>query len=92
MSIPIDLRMRCCVGTDALTSAGYPTRASTLATMAVRGGGPPFRKFGSAVVYKWSEGLSWARGRLSAPVTSTAELRHQRLVIQGAAANAGSAN
>jgi len=28
---------------EALTEAGYPTKAKTLATKASRGGGPPYR-------------------------------------------------
>lgn len=52
---------------DALTWAGSPTHASTLTMMAARGGGRPFNRFGRAVVYKWSEGLSWARAAAAAP-------------------------
>ena len=32
----------------ALTAAGFPIRAATLATKATRGGGPPFQRFGVA--------------------------------------------
>jgi hypothetical protein len=38
----------------ALTGKGYPVAAGTLATKAVRGGGPPYRKFGSRVLYRWA--------------------------------------
>src|SRR5437660_1292494 len=31
---------------EALTRAGFPIKAKTLATMATRGGGPPYRLFG----------------------------------------------
>ena len=31
---------------EALQEAGFPVRAKTLATMASRGGGPRFQKFG----------------------------------------------
>jgi hypothetical protein len=58
----------------ALTSAGFPVSAKTLATKATRGGGPAFRKFGSRPLYDWSETLRWAQARLSAPVVSTSEL------------------
>ena len=64
----------------ALTEKGYPITESTLATRAVRGGGPPFRKFGRAVVYRWGEALAWAENRLSAPMLSTAEARVKRKV------------
>jgi hypothetical protein len=54
----------------ALTEAGFPVRAKTLATQASRGGGPPYRRFGPRVLYVWSEGLSWAHARLSPPINS----------------------
>ncbi|GAB0118566.1 hypothetical protein Acid7E03_26380 [Acidisoma sp. 7E03] len=58
----------------ALNGLGYPITSQTLATKAVRGGGPPFRKFGArAVLYRWSEAVAWAEGKLSAPVNSTSE-------------------
>ncbi|RYC29710.1 hypothetical protein D3273_22485 [Lichenibacterium minor] len=58
----------------ALTASGYPVAAATLATLVSRGGGPIFRKFGSRALYRWSDALSWAQGRLSKPVRSSAEL------------------
>jgi hypothetical protein len=57
----------------ALTAAGYPTAPATLATMATRGNGPAYHRYGARVVYRWSDLLSWARGRLSAPMRSTSE-------------------
>jgi len=57
----------------ALTEAGFPIATATLATMAVRGGGPPFQYFGRIPIYRWGAGLGWARGRLSKPVSSTSE-------------------
>jgi hypothetical protein len=57
----------------ALTEAGYPISAKTLATMATRGGGPPYRTFGRTVLYKWSEAIGWAEGRLSPPRHTTSE-------------------
>lgn len=56
-----------------LTQAGFPISAKTLATMATRGGGPPYHKFGRTVLYQWSESLGWARARLSATITSSSE-------------------
>lgn len=58
---------------DALTREGYPTARSTLATKAVRGGGPVYRLYGRRPLYRWADGLAWAEGRLSAPRRSTAE-------------------
>ncbi len=59
---------------DALSAAGFPISSTTLATKACRGGGPPFRKFGRVPLYRWSDALDWARGRLSVLVNSTSEL------------------
>ena len=56
----------------ALTEAGYPIKSKTLATKASRGGGPPFQKFGSRPLYRWSDTIAWAENQLSAIVTSTA--------------------
>lgn len=61
-------------GAAALTEAGYPTSPATLATLASRGGGPPYRHFGPRVIYIWIDLVTWAESRLSPLVTSTAEL------------------
>jgi hypothetical protein len=55
---------------EALTRSGYQTAYATLAVLATRGGGPPFEKFGSRVIYRWSDLLDWARNRTSKPVRS----------------------
>ncbi len=57
----------------ALTEAGFPVKAKTLATKATRGSGPPYRKFGLRVLYRWGDALAWAEGRLTAPYRSTSE-------------------
>jgi hypothetical protein len=57
----------------ALTEQGFPIAPATLATMAVRGGGPPFQYFGRIPLYAWGHGLAWAKSRLSPPVASTSE-------------------
>jgi hypothetical protein len=62
----------------ALTEAGFPTSEATLATMATRGGGPPYRVYGRVPLYLWSESLHWAQSRLSAPRGSTSEADGQR--------------
>jgi len=56
-----------------LTAAGYPTAPATLATMATRGNGPAYRRYGARVVYTWRDLHDWARGRLSKRMSSTAE-------------------
>ena len=58
---------------QALTEAGFPVKAKTLATKATRGGGPPYRKFGLRVLYRWGDALAWAERRLSAAYSSTSE-------------------
>ncbi len=58
----------------ALTAAGFRTAPSTLDTLASRGGGPVYRRYGPRVVYAWADLLNWAQSKLSQPVRSTAEL------------------
>jgi hypothetical protein len=65
----------------ALTESGYPVRPKTLSTLASRpgkAGGPPFRHFGSRVLYRWADALAWAEGRLTQPRRSTSEADAQR--------------
>lgn len=57
----------------ALTEAGYPVKPKTLATKATRGGGPPYRLFGTRPLYRWSEALAWAESRMGLPRASTSE-------------------
>jgi hypothetical protein len=57
----------------ALTDAGFPVKAKTLATKATRGGGPPFRRFGCRPLYRWGDALAWAEARLSPPMRTTSE-------------------
>ncbi len=64
----------------ALTRAGFRTSPKTLATKATRGDGPPYRKFGRTVLYRWSEVLAWAEARLSPPITSSSEADANRSV------------
>jgi hypothetical protein len=57
----------------ALTDAGFPVKAPTLATKATRGGGPPYQLFGVRPLYRWGDAVAWAESRLSAPRRSTSE-------------------
>jgi hypothetical protein len=59
----------------ALTEIGYKISGATLSTMATRGGGPPFSKWGTRAVYHWGAGKRWAENKLTPPVESTSELR-----------------
>ncbi|MDE2576287.1 MAG: hypothetical protein KGL55_13350 [Rhodospirillales bacterium] len=65
----------------ALTAAGYPVKAKTLATMATRGGGPPYRRFGARALYCWGDAVAWAEARLGAlhRTTSEADAEHAEL-------------
>ena len=58
---------------QALSEHGFPVKAATLATMATRGGGPPYRLFGRVPLYCWRDALEWAESKLSAPRRSTSE-------------------
>jgi hypothetical protein len=58
---------------EALTAAGFPVAAASLATMVCRGGGPPYRSFGRVALYRWGDALAWAQERLTPPRRSTAE-------------------
>jgi hypothetical protein len=58
---------------SALAEAGYPVAEKTLSTKAVRGGGPPFRRFGTRPLYRWGDVLGWAQSRLGPVVHSTSE-------------------
>ena len=58
----------------ALTKSGFPTSKATLATKASRdGSGPPYRRYGARVLYRWGDALEWAKGRLSPPRSNTSE-------------------
>jgi len=59
----------------ALTAAGFPTKAKTLATKATRGGGPPYRTYSGRALYRWGDALGWAQSQLGPIVHSTSELR-----------------
>jgi hypothetical protein len=56
-----------------LREEGFPVADKTLATLACRGGGPPYHRFGARVLYRWRDALDWARSRLSAPLNSTSD-------------------
>jgi hypothetical protein len=57
----------------ALTAAGFPTAAATLATKACRGGGPIYRTYSGRALYRWADLLDWAESCTSAPRRSTSE-------------------
>lgn len=67
---------------NALTSAGFPTKAKTLATKATRGGGPPYRLYSARALYRWGDALDWARSRLTPVIHSTSELSNKSRVVK----------
>jgi hypothetical protein len=69
-------------GAAELTKEGYKTSPSTLSTLASRGGGPLFQKFGKRVVYRWADLLAWAESRTSKRVASTSELPQRELSVE----------
>lgn len=70
---------------DALTAAGFPIAAATLAGLAWRRRGPPYQRWGRTTLYPWADALAWARdrarpphGRSGAGSHRTAAARNQR--------------
>ena len=59
----------------ALTTAGYRISGPSLANLASRGSGPPFKKFGKTALYRWGDALTWAEARTTPARVSTAEHR-----------------
>jgi hypothetical protein len=68
-----DARLTRDAAAEALTKAGFPVRKATLATLATRGGGPPYQKFGTRPIYRWADLVTWANARLGPVVRSTSE-------------------
>ena len=58
-----------------LTACGFPTAPDTLATKAVRGGGPPYQLYGKVAVYRWGPAVEWARESMSKPACTATEHR-----------------
>ena len=87
MAIPdnADVLLGRCEGAAALTEAGYRTASATLATLAVRCGGPIYRRYGPRVIYRWGDLLDWAQSRLSLPMRSTSE--RDRIIAEAEDAN-----
>jgi hypothetical protein len=62
----------------ALTAAGYPITQATLATMASRGGGPPYTTFGKRVLYHWELVIQWAEDKTTRNCETAAEHKLQK--------------
>jgi hypothetical protein len=74
MQIDPEARLSRAQAAEALTRRGYQTAYATLSTLATRGSGPPFAKFGPRAIYRWQDLLDWAQSRTSKPARSTSEL------------------
>jgi hypothetical protein len=68
-----DILLRRRAAAAALTEAGFPTAAATLAAFVCRGGGPPFRRYGKYPLYKLDDLIEWAQARLGPPIRSSSE-------------------
>ncbi len=64
-----------------LTSAGYPIRPATLATMASKGTGPRFKRFGRIALYRKADLLEWAERRTTPFSHSVAECEAGREAV-----------
>jgi hypothetical protein len=64
---------------SALTAAGFPVAAATLATKATRGGGPPYSLFSCRALYRWGDSIAWARSNMTVPRRNTSEADTQRV-------------
>jgi hypothetical protein len=73
MAIDHDSLLTRAAAANALREAGYPVARATLATLASRGGGPPYRRFGRLPLYRWGDLLNWAEARLGPLIGSTSE-------------------
>ena len=65
-----------------LKRQGYPIALATLASMASRGGGPQYRRFGGRCLYHRDDVAEWVEGRLSAP-RGAATATRRKLVRAG---------
>jgi hypothetical protein len=74
-----------------LTDQGYPIAEATLATMAVRGGGPPYEKFGCRTRYSHEQLIAWAVARTGRPLATTTEHRADKSIGRDSIARPGNA-
>jgi hypothetical protein len=77
-NLPPDAKLTRLQLAATLTDAGFPITVPTLASMATRGGGPPFQHWGPRCIYTWETSLRWAEQRLSAPADSTSAAKVRR--------------
>ena len=76
--IEVDTLLRRSEAARSLTAAGYPISLATLATMASRGGGPRFKRFGKTPLYRWGDLVQWAEERTTPFAHSVAECEAAR--------------
>ena len=63
---------------EHVTRHGFPTSPATLDTKVSRGGGQPYQKWGSRVLYEPNALLAWARAKLRPAAASSSELETRR--------------
>jgi hypothetical protein len=80
----LDARLTRVETAAALTRAGFPTTALTLADKASRGGGPPFSIYGRSSVYVWRDVIAWAESRLTPRRTTENETKQPAAPATGA--------
>jgi hypothetical protein len=62
---------------DESARAGFPIAKATLDSMASRGTGPTFRRYGRACLYMWGDFLEWVSSRTTVGASTSAH-RAQR--------------
>jgi hypothetical protein len=72
-SLPPDTRFTRLQLAKVLTAFGFPTSPGALSTLASRGGGPPYDRYGRYSTYRWGPSISWARERCKPAGASTSE-------------------
>ena len=73
-----DTRLTRKAAAEALTKAGFPTTAASLATLAVRGGGPAYTLYNNRVLHRWADLIEWAEARQKPPKAAAARIEHAR--------------
>lgn len=63
---------------EELNKRGFKTSTATLATKAVRGGGPPFQNLGKSAVYRWGDVVAWVLETIGEPACTTSEHRARK--------------
>jgi hypothetical protein len=60
---------------EALTKIGFPLTYSSLCTLATKGQGPLFDRFGPHAIHEWGDAVAWAQARAKGKRSSSSEGR-----------------